>query len=281
MSNFSDREEGKGVMSVQLGTNLSSFSPERTWSGFVAGVRSFCAAFRFLTVFPLPVLRSFTPAEIGWAVAFFPLIGGLLGAALAGLDRVLLWLFPVAPGAVLVLACWIALTGALHLDGFLDTCDGLFVGPSPDRRLEIMRDPHHGTFAFAGGSLLILMKFSALVSLPARFEGLLLAPVLGRWAMAMAIILFPYARADGLGRPMKNNSGWLQGIMATVATLIACWCLVGWHALAVMIMSMAVVLVVGAGACWRLGGNTGDVYGFLCEMVEALVLLAFLTGETI
>src|SRR5512137_1301144 len=158
-------------------------------------------ALQFLTVAPLPA-RLFTPLEMGRAVGYFPMVGALLGCVLALLDRGLNAVWPASVASALVLAAWVGLTGALHLDGFLDTCDGLLGGHSPEERLRIMRDERVGAFAVTGGVLLLLVKYAALAALPGRAPALILAPTLGRWGMALAIAAFPYARPEGLGRAM-------------------------------------------------------------------------------
>src|SRR6476619_3043750 len=101
-------------------------------------------AFQFLTVFPAIIRRAFTAEELGRAVGFFPLVGLALGGILYGLEFGLRPLFPTPLVAVIILSAWLLLTRALHFDGFLDMCDGLFGGFTPQRRLEIMRDPRIG-----------------------------------------------------------------------------------------------------------------------------------------
>ncbi|MBE9525281.1 MAG: adenosylcobinamide-GDP ribazoletransferase, partial [Chloroflexi bacterium] len=165
---------------------------------------SLIASFQFLTIIPTIVRRKFTPQEMGRAAGWFPLVGLALGALLYGLSRVLNLIFPLPVVAVLVLATWLVLTRGLHFDGFLDICDGLFGGFTPERRLEIMRDSRVGAFGVAGGVLLLLMKYAAMISLP-NLSGLLLAPVMGRWVLSMAIFSYPYAREKGLGRDMKDH----------------------------------------------------------------------------
>ncbi len=83
------------------------------------------AALQFLLLTPAFIRRAFTPREMGQSVGFYPLIGLLLGAVLALADALLGYLFPIPVRSALVLALWIILTGGLHLDGFLDSCDGL------------------------------------------------------------------------------------------------------------------------------------------------------------
>ena len=133
------------------------------------------AAVQFLTLVPPIVRRPFTPVEMGWAVGCFPLVGLLLGGLLAGLDWALVHIFPSGISAVLVIAAWVIVTGALHLDGFLDACDGLFGGYTPVSRLHIMHDERVGAFGLAGGVLLLLIKVASLATASHRTVALLVA----------------------------------------------------------------------------------------------------------
>jgi adenosylcobinamide-GDP ribazoletransferase len=237
-------------------------------------------AFQFLTTFPAIIRRAFTAQELGRAVGYFPVVGLTLGGVLYGLGSGLRLIFPLPVVAIIILAAWLLLTRALHFDGFLDTCDGLFGGFAPERRLEIMRDSRVGAFGVAGGGMLLLAKYAAIISLP-HLSGLVLAPVLGRWTTSIAIFAFPYAREKGMGRDMKDNVRWLQVILATsVSVLVACL-FAGWAGLLAFALA-GLVLWLGAGFILRrIPGLTGDSYGALCELVELVVLLVFTTGVTL
>ena len=233
------------------------------------------AAVQFLTLVPPIVRRSFTPVEMGWAVGCFPLVGLLLGGLLAGLDWVLVRVFPSGVSVALVIAAWVIVTGALHLDGFLDACDGLFGGYTPESRLHIMRDERVGAFGLAGGVLLLLIKVASLAAVSHRAVPLILAPTLARWGMTMAVVLFPYARTEGLGRAMKDHAGWGQAALATATALGVAWLAGGWPGLGVAALAGAAAWALSRFTLARLPGLTGDVYGAICESIELLTLLFF------
>ena len=242
---------------------------------------SIFAAFQFLTIFPAVIRRPFSSQEMGRAVGWFPLVGLVVGGSLYALDIALQQIFPLPVVAVLLIAASLLFTRALHFDGFLDICDGLFGGFTPERRLEIMRDSRVGAFGVAGGGLLLLTKCAALISLSDR-AGIWLAPLLGRWVLAMGIYLFPYARQKGLGRDMKNNVHWMQILLATTITIVSAWLIASWMGLLALSLA-ALTLWLGATFILRRvpDGLTGDAYGALNEMVEMLVLLLFTTGLTL
>ncbi|MBT7072947.1 MAG: adenosylcobinamide-GDP ribazoletransferase [Anaerolineae bacterium] len=235
---------------------------------------SLIAAFQFLTIIPPIIRRPFTAEEMARGVGWFPLVGLALGGIFYGLDSSLRLLFPLPVVAIFTLAAWLLLTRALHFDGFLDICDGLFGGFTPERRLEIMRDSRVGAFGVAGGGMLLLAKYTAIISLSDR-SGLLLAPLIGRWVLAMGIYLFPYARQKGLGRDMKNNVHWTQILLATAITLIAAWLIAAWMGLIALLLAGLTLWLGATFIIRRIPGLTGDAYGALAEMVELVVLLFF------
>jgi adenosylcobinamide-GDP ribazoletransferase len=237
-------------------------------------------AFQFLTIFPAVIRRAFTAEELGQAVGFFPLVGLAVGGLLYGLEFVLRLLFPMPLVAVMIVSLWLLLTRALHFDGFLDMCDGLFGGFTPERRLEIMRDSRVGAFGVAGGGLLLLAKYSAILSIT-NYSALVLAPIVGRWVLSLAIFAYPYAREKGLGRDMKDHVRSPQVLLATFVSLIAAWWLAGWIGLfAVLLSGIMLWLGVGFIVC-RIPGLTGDSYGALCELTELVVLFVFAARMTL
>jgi adenosylcobinamide-GDP ribazoletransferase len=267
-------------VSVTENGNLPQTLPPRSWRQAVrASPIGFLAALQFLTVVPPLVRRPFTAEELGRAVGWFGVVGVLLGGALAGADHALGMLFPPGVAAALLLAAWVSATGALHLDGFLDACDGLFGGHTPEARLRIMRDERVGAYAVIGGVLLLLVKYSCLAGLARRGNALLVAPTLARGAMAVAIVAFPYARPDGLGRWMKDHAGWWQLALAGGVALGTAIVAAGWVGLVAIALAVVATAAVAAFVLRRLPGLTGDVYGALCEIVEVLVLLTFVAGE--
>ena len=237
----------------------------------------FLVALQFLTVAPPVIRRMFTPDELGRATAYFPLVGAVVGVVLMGAHWLLGLAFPPAVQAALTLVVWTGLSGALHLDGFLDACDGLLGGFTPESRLQIMRDERVGAFALAGGLLLFLVKFAALASLPRAFPALLVAPVLGRWAMAVAIVIFPYARPEGLGKALKDHAGRLQSLIASILALAIAGGTAGGIGLVTGLVAAGVTWAGAAFTLRRIPGLTGDIYGALNELVETTVLLVFVS----
>lgn len=230
-------------------------------------------ALQFLTAIPLR--REASAGGMGRALPYFPLVGLLIGGLLLGLDRLLELAFPAGLVNILLIVALVVVTRALHVDGFIDTCDGLAGGSSAASRLEIMRDSRVGSFGVIGALLLILLLYAALSLLPEehRLAALVLAPAISRWTMVYAIVAYPYARKrEGLGTSFRDQATLSRTAIATALTLAACGGLMRLEGLAVM----AGAWLVAAAVAWylntRLGGLTGDTYGAINEVVQVAVL---------
>ena len=244
-------------------------------------VSSFLLALQFLTVLPIRLRRTEDASpQMARALPWFPVVGALLGLTLALADLACRPVFALPVRDALVLALAALLTGMLHLDGFVDCCDGLLGVRTVERRLEIMRDSRVGAYGAIGIGLLLLLLFTALGALPMgwRAFALIAAPALGRWSMALAIVRYPYARASGAGsafRARPRHLLWttlaLGFVLALAGSLLR---LALWPIVALALVAPLVALGWGWWASRRLGGGlTGDTYGALNELVELAVLL--------
>ena len=157
----------------------------------------------------------------------------------------------------------------------MDTCDSLFGGFTPERRLEIMKDSRMGAFGVAGGVLVLLTQYAALASSLNVWPALVLSATLGRWASPLVIYAFPYAREDGLGIEMKRNVGLQEVLIATLITGVVSWFVYGWMGFVLMAGSAMVGWLVARYAMRLLPGFTGDIYGTVTIAVETLILLVF------
>ncbi|MDI6755041.1 MAG: adenosylcobinamide-GDP ribazoletransferase [Thermodesulfobacteriota bacterium] len=240
-------------------------------------MNSFSLAWQFLTILPWRKSdQQINPQLLGRSMAFYPVIGLFLGMILWAAHFAFSIAFPrtLADGLIVMLLA--LLTGAFHLDGLGDTCDGLASGKTPEERLMIMKDHRVGTFGVVGLILILGMKFLALNSLPDNTVGraLLLALILSRWSMVQLTYRAPYARREGgLGLPFKENLRRREMIMATATSLALSF-------LFYRFWGMILWLVIGAFTLFfqkffekKIGGITGDTLGAANETNEVLVLL--------
>lgn len=204
------------------------------------------------------------------------MIGGL---------QALLWLllsamnWSVESCALLAMALGAWLTGGLHLDGLMDTADGLAAGQ--ERCLEAMDDSRVGASGVQALLLVLLLQAGALIRLgPWAPLALVMAAVIGRVAPLSAMARFPYLRQGGTAgfhrRHWHGAQEWVPSVALLLLLLIGSALMGGGLA-----PSVSLVLVVGLGAAWlivgclgrRLGGHTGDTYGACLVWGETVTLV--------
>ncbi len=232
------------------------------------------AGIAFYTCLPVPVAYAL---EFSGIARIAPIVGLLIGGLLGLLDGGLDWVgMPTLTRSAIVVGAWVAITGGLHLDGVIDSADGLAV-TDPDRRLEVMVDSATGAFGAMAGILVLLLKTAALSDLSTdRVFLLMTAASWGRWGQLVAIARFPYLKPTGKGAFHKAS---IQSLWAALPTLLL---LIGleifiWHdrpflAAVATVGGMTIAILTGAWFNHQLGGQTGDTYGAIVEWTEALFL---------
>ena len=255
--------------------------PRSSW--LAEQYKELAAAMRFLSIIPLPGSAQLFQTDedddrLVLGSAYFSFVGLLLGVVLWVVAFLLGPYLPALGLAALLVVGLIVLTGGLHFDGLMDTFDGLLGGTTRERKLEIMKDSRVGSFGVLAGASVILLKFSFLASLPVHLFAttfLLVIPI-SRWAMILAVYIYPSARPSGLGAAFKQT--------VTVQRLV----IVGLFALAIAFLfgHLAGVVIWLCGGVFAMlfglwitnvvGGLTGDSYGALAELCDVLLLLVVL-----
>ncbi len=235
------------------------------------------AAVIFYTVIPLPLIPDLNFQGVS---RLSPIVGLIIAGILALWDAVLDYLgMPILTRSALVVGLGIVITGGLHLDGAMDTADGLAVA-DPERRLAVMTDSATGAFGAMAAITIILLKTTALADLSEnRVLFLFAANVWGRWGQQVAIAFYPYLKPTGKGAIHKQAfpsphhlfPGWflLVGISALS------WFLNPHNLDLALVMLFAGSAIAPLTAAWfnyKLGGHTGDTYGAVVEWTEAFFL---------
>ena len=247
---------------------------------------SFLTVLRFLTIIPLPWRREVSQEEIGRAIGYFPVVGVVIGLILAGLNWLLSLFLPSVVVNALLLVSLVVITGALHMDGFVDTCDGIGGHKAPEARWRIMSDSRVGGFGIIGAVLLLLVKYVSLNNVPETLlmATLVIMPVVSRWAVVYAIFAYPYAKPSGLGRVLKQEASWLRFTLATIVALgvaigLARWANITYFYLVGLVIMVGIWVIVMAMAAYlkrKFSGLTGDTYGAINEVAEVGVLILVL-----
>ncbi len=232
-------------------------------------------ALQFLTALPIRLARMPEAQTVGRSLLWYPWVGLFIGLGLTGLALATTGL-DGGVRAALILAAWVLITGALHLDGLADSADA-WVGGFGDRQrtLAIMKDPYCGPAGVTALVLVLLLKFTALEALLNQADPwpLLLAPVLGRTVLVLLFLTTPYVRRGGLGSALAEHSPRFGAGLVVIlsAALVLLSAPAGGRMLPA---AAAVFLLLRRQMQRRLGGTTGDTAGALVELSETAALVA-------
>jgi len=233
--------------------------------------KGFALAVSMLTIVPFFRVHDFFRGINGYAVAFYPLVGFLLGLFLWGVGVVGSGYLPQMHLGILLFALLVLLTGALHLDGFCDTIDGLYV--PRDRALSVMKDPHNGGMSMLFGATFLIAKASSVASLQS-YELLPLVLMVSRFNAVIAIFIFPYISNKGMGSLAKEE--FTQGEFIFVALYVTLTAI--FFSPQMLLIALLILFVVQSLFIKRYNGFTGDIYGFLIEVSELVLLNIILLG---
>jgi len=233
------------------------------------------AAFQFLTVCPFVARIACDERSIGRSTPWFPLVGLLIGASVALLDRGMSVLFPPLLSSAIAVVALIAASGGLHADGLADTADGFLSSRPRERMLEIMRDSRTGAMGVLGIVCVFSLKVAALASAPAalRWQALLLMPFAGRCSMVVQMTLLPYARSGGLCSLFVENARRRDVGLALLLLAAVGWIIGGVFGLCSAGVSLAAIAIFSLWCRNKIGGFTGDTLGAGCEWVEMMPAL--------
>lgn len=243
-------------------------------------------AVSMLTKIPVPAGPLPDPAEIARSAQLFPVVGLIIGALMAAVYCLLAPVFsPLVAGTAAVAARFF-ITGGFHLDGLMDTADGMMSGADRERALRIMHDGPVGPMGASCGALTLILHVALTASAgqAGRMGGLVFAPAAARLGIVLASVMFPSATpGKGMGSMLARKVSWGQFLAALAYTAalgvwivrVQSWASAAWSIVWSIACAIAVAAIVGWRISKRLGGVTGDVYGALCEIGELAALAVF------
>lgn len=234
--------------------------------------RPLSLALSFMTILPVPIRGPIEEADLRQSATFFPWVGAGLGLVLWSLWRLFSLALPPLVASTLAVAAYLAVTGAIHLDGLMDTADAIASRQPANRALEVMRDSRVGAVGAAFGCVILVGKTAALGHAGTAPAAVFAAvPAVSRLAIVWSMALSSGARPTGLGAvyAKRLSPGQIGISTLSVATGLALAMPIG-IALAGLAASFAVTVSFTAFVRRRFGGTTGDTFGALNELVEWL-----------
>lgn len=233
-------------------------------------LRRLILAFQFLTRLPTPQVRDFREDDLTHSAVYHPLVGIVIGLLLA----LPLWALDDRPwlAAVLALALWTWVTGALHLDGLSDVADALGAAHrDPARFLAVLKDPHIGVFGAVTLVVQLLLKLVLLAELAGQawWWGIVLLPAWARWGTLWWSRRLPPIQQAGMAErfswKLDMRAVWLWAVVLAALSLVAA---------PPLLLALPMVPLVGLYWTRRLGGISGDCLGASIEAMETMLLLA-------
>lgn len=239
------------------------------------GLKQLLLMLQFFSRLPLPWQLTVTEEDFHQGILFLPLVGLILGAV----NALAYWLGAMLGGrelaalAAIVSNLW--LTGAFHLDGLADTCDGIYSSRKRERMLEIMKDSRVGTNGACAIVLDFLLRWVGLSLLTETMAPLvlLLMPVAARSCNPL-LMQSVYARREGLGNLFIGKVSWPRTLASVliggglVYGITGHWLVLAGFALVVLFQFLFRQYITGI-----LGGMTGDTLGAGDECSELLLLI--------
>lgn len=243
-------------------------------------LKSMCMAFAMYSKIPMPKV-SWEAKNMKYVLCFFPAIGIAQGIAFY-----LLWMLRGSIGVYLPFPMFVltgcvlpaAVTGGIHMDGFLDTMDALHSWQEKDKKLEILQDPHVGAFAcislvcyfcLYGAGLYLIQNKRQLLFLMAGFA-------LSRTFSGMTLLSVKSAKKDGLLYTFASNAQKrvVMGVLLAwcSAGFLTAWLLYGVRGICSVLLSLLAVPAYVSMAKKRFGGLTGDLAGFFVTVYELVFL---------
>ena len=266
-------------------------------------MKNFLWALKFLTIIPIGKKDGIKPERGSKVVFWFPVVGLCMGILLAIVYLFFYSFFPVIVADALIILVYIAITGALHLDGLADTCDGIWGGWNKGKRLEIMKDSRIGCYGAIGLICSIGIRYLCLYCISeghvlnnalfvnfskcgtcfvtpvllTKCTVLILMPVAGRWAQVCAAGLSVYARNEqGTGSFVFDGTKPRHIIYASIIPIGLFWYFLNISG----VINFTIILIFILFWIWyvksKIGGMTGDTLGATNELAELIFLLSLL-----
>ena len=239
-------------------------------------------AFSLYSAVPMPQI-SWKKENMKLTMAFFHLVGVLIFAFTIFFYFIAkrFSLSPFLFSLILVLGSFF-ITGGIHKDGFMDSCDGFFSRKEREEALKIMSDSASGAFAVLGAILLVL---TSLVSVSEIFESGKFVLSFGRVFVFSRLfsgygdLTIPKAKKDGMLFSITEEKEKEKLSLSIIKIVFLFWAF-----LALLSEPFGAIIVL---SCFflsyfffkkkimlRFGGITGDLAGFFLEFSQALSFLA-------
>ncbi|MEA4939177.1 MAG: adenosylcobinamide-GDP ribazoletransferase [Christensenella sp.] len=250
-------------------------------------LRSVAMAFSTFSRVPMPKVE-WKPENQRYLLASFPLVGVLIGLVLAAWWALCQWLvFDGIFFAAGVTLLPVLVSGGIHLDGFCDTVDALSSHATPERKREILKDPHVGAFAVIGISAYLLAHFALateLVDDSGALYILFLIPAMSR-AVAGYVSVASKSSGEGMLSAMRDSAPEESANQALIVWFVVLTVIMlSISPFAGLFVALSAALsgwLVSKMATRQFGGMSGDLSGYLVQVGELAMLAALMLTQRV
>ncbi len=248
-------------------------------------MKRFLLILTFLTRLPIRCTGEFDNNDFIKGITYMPFVGIIIGLILYGFSFISIYIHrPVT--ALLIWIVYIWVTGGLHIDGLVDSIDGLYSNRDRERVLEIMKDSRIGAFGVIG--LMIIFGLNIVLSSYINYKTLILIPIVGRSCGIVACSLSEYAReGEGMGRGFIEFCGLKESIIAILLPIVLVifgymFKIASYKLLIPIVASFVFVVYLTNYIKIKIGGMTGDTIGFVIEVSQtAFIIFIYFSSELI
>lgn len=245
---------------------------------FVRVLETIAVAFSMYSALPMPQFE-WNQRNMRFAFCAFPLIGLVIGVLCGFIAWAGDWLsLPRLLTGVLLGLAPVMVTGGIHLDGACDTWDALASHAGPERKQEILKDPHVGSFALIRLGCYLALSLALWVTLPHyRYLPLGLMFCLSRVQSGLAVTTFPLAKKTGLAYTFATaaDKKRVAAVLTVLDVLLSlALAATGWQGVAMAVAAQCVFVWYRRMALKQFGGLSGDLAGWFVQTVELWMLIA-------
>lgn len=240
-------------------------------------MRKLILMIQFFTRIPINMEIDIKEDDFSTAIVYFPIIGLIISIV-----NVLTYLLfsEISTGllaVVMVVLVSVLITGAFHVDGLADTCDGIFSARKKDRMLEIMKDSRLGTNGAVAIFFDLMLRIALLSSLSETqiIKVILVTPIISKTMVAVLAYISP-KRENGLGGLFVGKVTKKNAIIALLICVISSFLISGYMALIIILLNVVLIIIYRNYILSKLGVITGDILGAANEISEIFVLFIFL-----
>lgn len=242
-------------------------------------MNDFLLYIQFFTRIPINVQLECSNENFSRGAMFFPVIGFIIGLIQYAVYLAFRNVLPASITAIFVVLSSIILTGALHLDGLGDICDGFFAFKGgKERIIEIMKDSRIGVYCCVAIVFDILTKYQLIKLSIDSFmpQIMIIAPTIGRFAVVFIAYIGKNAKETGTGNIFIGNIKKMRIIISLIIAVLLSSIFVDIKQIAIIILIVLVFVLLFNKFCEsKINGLTGDTLGATNELVEMLVLMIF------